>query len=272
MGRAFKTVADELLAHADIIADDFERRGFKVRVEHTDLGFSYTPTLHCRRGATTVIVELDGQIRIDRLEYWIRYAHSCGKDTRVALCLPSSVTVTAERIATLQQKGIGLYAAFPDRAVEQVAPADLALNVQLPELNSLPRQIRELLGPIYEQFNRSHWREGFEDACQVLETEARRYLNRWSRTGRVQILRKTGPVALTAREVNRMTMGQLAANFADIQAQTHADNVIGQALATINRDRVGVAHYKRRATTERRLRTNVGQHMWTILAALKEMV
>jgi len=154
--------------------------------------------------------------------------------------LASSVNVSAEQIATLQQKGIGLYAVFEDRAVEQVVPVDLALNVQLPELNSLPRQVRELLGPVYEQFARSHWREGFEDACQVLETEARRYLHRWSRTGRIQVLRKHGPVALTAKEVNKMTMGQLAINFANIQAQNHADNVIGKALATVNRDRVAV--------------------------------
>jgi len=69
-----------------------------------------------------------------------------------------------------------------------------------------------------------------------------------------------------------MTMGQLAETFRNIQAQNHADNVIGRALATINRDRVGVAHHKRRKTTERRLRTNVGQHMWTIVAAMKELI
>jgi hypothetical protein len=272
MARAYKTVADELLPHAEVVGDDFQNRGFRVRVEHSDLGFPYTPTFHCKRGATTIIVELDGQIRVDRLESWVRYAHSCGRDTRIALCLPSSVNVPAEQLATLQHKGIGLYAVVEDRAVEQVAPRDLALNVQLPELNSLPRQIRELLGPTYEQFARSRWREGFEDACQVLETEARRYLNRWSRTGRIRVLRKHGPAVLAAKEVNKMTMGQLAKTFANIQAQNHADNVIGKALATINRDRVGVAHHKRRATTEKRLRTNVGQHMWTIVAALKEMI
>ena len=110
------------------------------------------------------------------------------------------------------------------------------------------------------------------DACQGLETEARRYLKKWTRTGRIKILRKKGPVTLTNAQIDRMTMGQLAEAFRDIQAQNQADNVIGRALATINRDRVGVVHHKRKKVTERRLRANVGQHMWTIIAAMKELI
>lgn len=66
-----------------------------------------------------------------------------------------------------------------------------------------------------------------------------------------------------------MTMGTLAKNFAAIQTQNHVDSRIAQALMTINRDRVGVVHHKSRATTERRLRVNVGGHMWAIIAALR---
>jgi hypothetical protein len=272
MPRKFKTIADELLAHAEVVADHFENHGFTVRVERSELGFPYTPTFLCKRHATTIIVEMDSQLRKEKLEAWVRYCRSCGRDTRLAVCLPSVIAVPAEEVAAFRQEGIGLYSAFDDRLDEQVAPADLALNVQLPEMITLSPGIRLVLGAAYEQFQRTQWREGFEEACQALETEARRYLKKWTRTGRIKILRKSGPVALTNAQIDKMTMGALAKTYRNIQAQNHADNVIGQALATINRDRVGVAHHKRKKVTERRLRTNVGQHMWTIVAAMKEFV
>jgi hypothetical protein len=272
MPRKFKTIADELLAHAEAVADYFENRGFTVRVESSELGFPYTPTLLCRRSPTTIIVEVDGQIRKDRLEAWVRYGRSCGRDTRLAVCLPWTITILAEENASLRQKGIGLYLVFDDRLDEHIAPSDLALNVQLPDSNTLSPAVRRALGPAYEQFQRTQWREGFEEACQALENEARRYLKKWTRTGRIKILRKRGPVTLTNPQIDKMTMGQLAETFKHIQAQNHADSIIGQALVTINRDRVGVAHHKRRKVTERRLRANVGTHMWTIVAAMKELV
>jgi hypothetical protein len=272
MPRKFKTIADELLVHAEVVGDHFESRGFAVRVEKSELGFPYTPTFLCKRDATTIIIEVDGQLRQDRLEAWARYCRSCGKDTRLVVCLPSTIPIPADGIAILRQKGVGLYSALNDRLDELIAPADLALNVQLPEANTLSLPIRRALGGAYDQFQRTQWREGFEESCQTLEVEARRYLKKWSRTGRIKILRKKGPVTLTNAQIDKMTMGQLADTFRNIQAQNHADSVIGQALATINRDRVGVVHHKKRKVTERRLRANVGQHMWTIVAALKELV
>jgi hypothetical protein len=85
-------------------------------------------------------------------------------------------------------------------------------------------------------------------------------------------LRKTGAVRLTNQEIDRLTLGGLAATFVAIQAQNHADSIIGQALSRINKDRVGAAHFRARTRTERRLRANVGQHMWVIVAALREML
>jgi hypothetical protein len=204
-----------------------------------------------------------------KLDEWIRYARSTSRDTRIAVCLPHTAKLTVQQMAKLQDKGLGLYVAAPQRVVERIVPADLALNVALPQLHSLQPGVRELLGSAYEQFSHTHWREGFEEACQALEAQARRYLNRWSRTGRIMVSRKKGPVLLTAKQINRMTMGDLASDFAKIQNQNHADSMIGQALARINKDRVNVVHRKKKYTTEKRLRSNVGQHMWTIVAALR---
>jgi hypothetical protein len=272
--RAFKTVADELLDSAEIVADDFQFRGYRVEVERAELGYPFTPTLVCKRGnITTIIVEVDSGISFQKLsrklEEWVRYARSTSKDTRVAACLPADTNLTHRQMASLQDNGVGLYVAFKDRVLERIGPADLGLSFALPELRSLSPAVRIILGDAYEQFAHTHWREGFEEACKALETEARRYLNRWSRTGRITVLRKKGPIVLTAKQINRMTMGDLATDFAKIQNQNHADNMIAQALARINKDRVNVVHKKRKATTEKRLRQNVGQHMWTIVAALK---
>ena len=136
---------------------------------------------------------------------------------------------------------------------------------------SLPQAIRKMLGSTYEQFQRSQWREGFEDACQALERESRKYLKSGMKSGRIKIVTKKGPVTLTAKQVDKLTMGQLADKYAAIQPQNHADGLIGQALKTLNSDRVGVVHHKTKKITEKRLRANVGGHVWTIVATLKLM-
>jgi hypothetical protein len=274
--RAFKTLPDELLGFADAVADDFQLRGFKVQVERAELGYPFTPALVCsREKITTIIVEVASGAGFrkltKRLDEWVRYARSTSKDTRVAVCLPHNADLTHRQMAALQDKGVGLYVAFRSRVVEQIVPADLGLNVALPELESLSPRVRSLLGDAYEQFAHTHWREGFEDARKVLEAEGRRYLNHWSRTGRITVMRKKGPIRLTAKQINRMTIGDLASDFARIQNQNHADSVIAQALVRINKDRVNVVHKKKKKTTEKRLRSNVGQHMWTIVAALKHI-
>ena len=66
-----------------------------------------------------------------------------------------------------------------------------------------------------------------------------------------------------------MTMGELARTFANIQNQNQTDSLIGKTLQRVNTDRVGVVHHKSKARTEKRLRTNVGQHMWAIVAAMR---
>ncbi len=124
-----------------------------------------------------------------------------------------------------------------------------------------------MLGPAYEQFARSQWREGFEEACQAFEVEARRYLKAGMRSGRVVIPNRRGTTATA--DVDRLTMGQLADAFSRIQHQNYADAIIGQTLKAVNRDRVGVVHKKVLKRTENRLRGNVGRHMWSLIEALK---
>jgi len=270
--RVYSTLSVRLQEYAEAAAIHFENHGYKVYTEKRELGFPYTPTLLCRRHSTTIIVEVSNRVLLDRVNAWISYARSCNRDTRVAICLPPKTTISPEVENHLRQRGAGLYTMQGADAIERIPPRDMALNVALPPLNTLPRQLQRLLGSAYEQFHRSQWREGFEDACQALEVEARRYLKAGIRSGRISVMGASGPRNPTPQQIDRMTMGRLANAFTNIQNQNHLDAQIGQVLAAINADRVGVAHHKSKAKTEKSLRAHVGQHMWAIVVAMKDML
>ncbi|HEX2051060.1 MAG TPA: hypothetical protein VHJ34_10595 [Actinomycetota bacterium] len=266
----YLTLADELIEYADTLAEYFEARGYRVRVEHSELNYPFTPTMECRRSSTTLIVELDVEIRLSRVEEWVRYARSCPRDTGVAIGLPHWATPTLKLETRLRDLGVGFYQIERDRAVELAPPRDLALRLELPDPMNLPRKVKQALGPAYDQFQRAQWREGFEDACKALETEARRYLKRGLRQGSIQILDSRGRTRHVSEDaIDRMTIGRLQETFVAIQNQTRTDAVLADALAKINRERVGVVHHKTR--TEPMLRRYVGQHIWTIVAALRAL-
>jgi hypothetical protein len=270
--RRYNTIADELLEIASQVENYFQHRGYNLHIEKTELGFPYTPALLCKRMRTSIIVEIDANLQLDRIGAWVGYARSSGKDTRLAVCLPLGKNISPEEDKNLRDQGIGLYLIGNNEVVERIPPNDLALSVQLPGLSSLPPKVRKLLGASYEQFSRSQWREGFEDACQAFESEARRYLKLGIKRNRIKIMTKKGIKNLTPKKIDGMTIGQLAIAFSQIQSQNHADAIIGQTLKKINKDRIGVAHHKAKVKTEKRLRVNVGQHMWTLVAAMKELI
>jgi hypothetical protein len=271
--RGFLTVPEDLLECAEAIATWYEVHGYSVKVEPSDAAYPYTPTLRCRRPPTTVIVDVAKHVRLDRADEWSRYGRSCTKDTRIVVGVPDTVARSNEIDARLQELGVGLFVAGETPAREVLLAQDLAVNVQLPTLGSLPRRLRPLLGPVYEQFHRSHWREGFEDACQVLQVEGAKYLARGMHSGRIVVLDSIGRRRrLTQDQIERMTLGQLGVAFANIQTPNHPDTVIATVLVQINKDRVGVAHKKRKSSTEVRLRRNVGQHMWRVVTALKSLL
>lgn len=269
---SFQTVPDELLEYAELAVADFLRRGFRIGIEDHELGFPYTPTMLCKRQRTRIVVEVMGRVDIGKLEEWVAFGRSSGQDFRVAICVPHDSPVTMKEQKQVRDLGVGCYVVEKSGVGELNPPVDLALNVQLPELATAPSAVRELLGPAYEQFGRAQWREGFEDACQAFESESRKYLKRHSLTGRIKVIRSAGPKQLSPTEINKMTMGQLANEFDKIQNQNHADSLIATTLRTINKDRIGVVHHKRKKVTEKSLRQNVGRHMWSLKNAMKVVV
>jgi hypothetical protein len=269
----YRTIPEELLEFADVSAKYFADLGYTVKPEHHEIPFPYRPTWHCKRSNTTLLVELDSEIRFDRLEDWSRYGRSCTRDTRVGLVIPSDAARSGKDDIGLRELGIGLYIVTGDRLMEAIAPHDLAVSVVLPNIAKLPPRMKKVLGPVYEQFDRSQWREGFEDACQAVESLARRYLKDGISRGRITVGNRVGnPVDVKPKQIDSMPMGELATTFKNIITQNYSDRVIAQALTTLNKDRTNVAHRKVKAATEARLRQNVGQHMWVVVTALKELL
>jgi len=270
-GPKFRTVAEELLPCALAVHSHFSLHGYTVRIERAELGAPFTPTLTVSRDRTTLHLDVVQFVDLRRIREWVKYGKSTGSDTRLAVCVPSVTALTNGDRTELREMRVGLFALDGGGITESLPPQDLSLSVELPDLRALKPRVRRLLGHAYEQFDDGDWREGFEGGCQSFEVEARSYLKRGSKTGRIKIESKDGPKQLASREIEGMTMGQLAQVFGRILAPTRLDEVIGQALAKLNKDRIGVVHHKRKKATENRLRRNVGRHMWVIVHALTEL-
>jgi hypothetical protein len=268
----FRTVPDELLGVAAMTADWLKSRGFKVTPERHEIGYPVTPTLYGKRSTTIAIIEVDSGVPVDRMEEWAGYGRSRTRDTRVWCAVPEDATRTGKLDRQLKELGIGLIL-VDDREASEVIPArDLAVSIVLPRVAALPPRLQPTLGPVYDHFDRAEWREGFGDACLALEDAARKHLWKGVKAGRVTVLTANGTQQrLTKAKIDALTMGQLTGVFSRIVQQTHADRVIGDALKQVNPNRIGVAHHKRRATTEAKLRRDVGSQMWLIIGALKEI-
>lgn len=262
------TLSDDLVDLGEKAVEFFRLRGYKIHLEHKELGFPYTPAFVAKRQQTTIIVEVMSKLDHQKVESWVHFAKSVDKDTRLALVL-AETDLPASEEENLRKYGVGAYIVRNGNLREVAIVQDLALNVSLPPLANLPGKLRPLLGPAYDQFERSQWREGFEEACQVLEREAKKYLWSGLKSGRVTIIGKKGKITFTKTKVNALTLGRLQREFSKIQNQNHADSQIEQALAKIVKDRNAVVHHKSKPSTERRLRKNVGRHMWVVIDALK---
>jgi hypothetical protein len=270
--RDFLTVSDELVAFADKLATHFEGYGYTVAIEKQSLEYPYTPTMVCKRGSMTVIVEVAAGMS-DRIREWVAYGRSCASDTRVALGTPGGPPLSTGDHTLLRELGAGLYIDSQSGIAEMVNHTDLAVNIGLPDLSQYPPRVRRALGGSFEQISRGNWREGFEDGCVALEDEARKYLKRHVATGRIALVTPTGRVVTpTAARTERMTLGLLKDAFLAIQNPNLSDSKIAAALRKLNPDRIRVAHKKRSRQAEQALRRNVGRQVWLLVAALKELL
>ena len=269
----FLTIPDELLHVAEAAYNHYRHHGYEVSVEHREIGFPFTPALVCSRGHETHIVEVVGGMDDARVRRWKTFGISQIRDTRVTFAAPDLDVIGNAGVVLLRQDHLGLLVLNGGAVVEITAAADLAVPMALPDLGDLPNALWPLLGPVYEKLNRGEWRDALAEACSAVETFARNYLVEGTATGRIVVLNGNGTVrALTAAQIRRQTLGQLAENFGRIQNRNHTDSVIANILPAINPERVGLAHHRNDALVEEQLRRNAGNHMHAIIACLEELV
>ncbi len=268
----FRTVPEELLGIASAASTWLKNRGHKVTPERHEIGYPFTPTLYGKRHMAIALIEVDAEVVIDRMKEWVAYGRSRRSDTRVWCAMPDHAARTGKQDLQLTELGVGLLLISDGKAVETIPAKDLALNVELPAIDGLPRRVQKALGPVYEHFERGEWREGFEEACLALEDAARQHLWKGVKAGRIAVVSASGNQEhLTKKKIDRFTMGDLAQRYGLIVQQTHADRVIGDTLKLVNPNRVGVVHHKRKAAAEAKLRRDAGKQMWQMIGALKEI-
>jgi hypothetical protein len=270
--RTLLTVPEELIEYAEAAIRYYNGRGYRVILEPSELAFPFTPTMMCVRKPTMIICEVHEKVPMERMKSWVGYGKTMNRDTRIVLALTDTAKVKATEEKELRNLGVGVLVCTGGDAFERFSPRDQAVAVELPDLKTLPMKVRRLLAPAYEQFERGDWREGFREACQILETEARRNLKNGLERGRVRLLTPSGGVSKqTVAGVDRMTLGNLASAYGRMDSPNHADSLVEKILLHLNKDRVGVTHHKAKPATEARLRKNVGQHMFAIVNALKAL-
>jgi hypothetical protein len=240
-----------------------------VVAERQEVGYPFTPTLRAKRASTTAFVEVDGRIQLSRLTEWAAYGRSCSRDTRVWVALDSNAPRSGSEDVELKKIGVGILVVDAGTVSEILPSQDLALNLALPDITTAPRPVQKILGRAYEHFDRAEWRECFNDACLALETTARSHLWKGIRSGRIILVSTAGKqVSMTKPQVDRLTMGQLAGQFALIQPQSRSDRVIGDALKRVNPDRVPAtpqAHCSRRDAPPAERGSSDVAHLWRAL-------
>jgi hypothetical protein len=213
------------------------------------------------------------RIKESRADMWASYAKSCTSATFVTLCVPNK-SIQVATIERLQRLGIGLIAVDVRSSTLTPInhPIDLTMNLTLPPVKGLPTALRGPVNKIHARFKSGDWKKGFEEACKLTESTARKYLLRQVlQASPIRYIENRKTKTLTEKRVSKMTLGQLAVTFCTLLAPKMIDNQLCAGLKRINPDRVDVTHALLTSRKERRLRQNVGRHMWTIHNLLKSI-
>lgn len=272
----FSTVPDELLHVAVGACAYLKMKGFSVTVEAKHVEFPRTPTLVGKRQHSTLFVEVTSKLEKELAEAWIRYASSCDTDIQFAFAMPNNPGVSQTDVEFCTKHKVGVYTfTVPGEGTEIIVPVDLAIRVALPELEKLPTAVRTIVAPFYAKIEKGDWRDGFADACLAIEDVSRKHLKVIIGKPGLSVLdRKSGkPIKLTAKIINKATLGQLGVWFSGISTPTPLDSMLANALPLINPERIGAVHKRLSAASERKLREKIGRRMHAIvncLVALKK--
>lgn len=269
MPAKFLTLSPDLHELADQFSEFLRADGYKVAVEPIDVSYPARPTLLGSRRSGRYFVEVNNVCRGSVLADWSRYAKTRSQETFVALVLPHGTNVAGRDLAMLREEGIGYFMMDATGVREILGARDLGVTMSLPDLKSLPKQVQGRLRAVYRKFDGGEFVDGFKDACQCVEEQARERLKVGVTSTRIAFVRAGRSRVVLPSQIDRLTLGQLAGAYSEIVAPNSDDVLVGRAIAAINDDRIAAVHRTNDARARARLRKNVARHMWTITGALK---
>jgi hypothetical protein len=270
---SFLTVPIELQAIALACNHHLQSSGFRLKHENNEHDYPETATIDARRKGERRFYIFDDKVKAQRIVLWSSYARSCQTSTFVVLCIRKKSILKPADLVMLKSLGVGLIVIDDDAVISEVVPAvDLTMNITLPPLNRHRVAMRRQLQSIHEHFRNGEWKAGFEEACKLVEKSAREYLVRQIKASSVSVPGKAGqPRNISVDDAKRLPLGALADVFCMRLYPKQIDSHLCDGLKRINPDRINVAHKKLTSATERRLRTNVARHMWTIHNLLRQI-
>ncbi len=269
MAVIFLTLSNDLAAYANELAEHLDGRGYDVDIEPGDISFPESPAMSATREGVAHIVVVVQMLDHKLVDKWWAYGRSAGSATAVLFFvvedLPHEVMFYArEKLCGVMMKTNG-------RIRELAAASDLTVNLVPPSLEGEKRRLQQLLSAPFERIANGEWRRGFEDCCKCLETCAREYFSDGVASGLIKTQTPKGrDNTPTKIEINRMSIGQLAARFSGMVVRTKKDDVLVSCLSRINPARIAVAHALR--GDEAALRREIGPHIHAIFNTLKSII
>ena len=266
----FNTVGSDLEGAAIAAVAFFKEKGFAVKIEAYEFDYPSTPTIRCTRGKAKLFIEATSGLNKDSIDAWIAYAKTRGHETSLGLLVRTPPGLSLEDVAVLRRQKVALYSFNGETIDELTPPTDLAVNIALPALTGLKAIHKNKLQPCFEKVERGEWVDGFRDACQILEDISRELLKDGIKRGRLSFKNAKGKsIIYTIKAIGKMPQGALAKAYGEISTPTHTDIVLGKALKMVNKDRITAVHKTHTAKNNTKVRVQVGQHLWTIVSALK---
>jgi len=264
----FELVPVDLLDAAIIYGEWIAARGFSIEIEPYDLEFPNTPLLKATRGMASYFHEVSSAVDLSRAEDWVKYGRASKAEVRYVAAVSTDSDIPQRTLMKLRQLGVGLDIVDGRSVQSLIAPHDLSLDAEFPELTG---RLVVSLGSARDLLEQGHWKEAFEDACLALETAARIYMAKAVRAKRVRFVRDNGSTAnYTEEQIMKKTLGQLAGVYDELAQPTQAESRVAQSLRRVNPHRVTVAHFKHESgARESELRSTVGKELIVIVNAMK---
>lgn len=163
---------------------------------------------------------------------------------------------------------MGIFVVTDGEPMELVAPVDLSLHINLPELST---KLKPAFGGAYSKIIDGDLLDGFFGACVSFENLSKKYLIRQMRKRDIKVKRSKNTFH-TAKTITKLTMGGLATAFSNIDNPIGRDNTILRALEFVKDDRDTAAHSRSDLKKVKHLRKNCAKNMLLIINASEECV